>query len=152
MEQVVSALGGMLLRAVPTFILVLCLYIFLKKVFFNPLAKIMRDRYEATEGAMKAAREALATADARSAEFEQALREARGDIYRIHEHEREQLLEENAAQVRRARAEAEQRLSAAREELRGEVESAKGRLEQETSGLADSIAATVLKTRPGTTP
>ena len=34
MEQVVQSLGRMLLSAAPTFILVLFLYIFLKKVFF----------------------------------------------------------------------------------------------------------------------
>ena len=150
--KVIDDLLKILLRATPTFILVLGLYIFLKKVFFNPLERIMQERYEATEGAMKAARAALGAADHKSAEYQQALREARAEIYRARERERQQVLEENARQVRRAREEADDRVRAAREELQADVEAARGWLSQESGALADSIAESVLKAKAEAAP
>lgn len=149
MEQVVQALGGMLLRAAPTFILLLLLYVFLKKVFFNPLDQILRKRYEATEGAMKSARDGLAAAEAKSAEYEQALREARAEMYRAQERERQALIEENAQQVRRAREETDVRVRSARAQIQSEVETARVGLGQESGALADAIAETVLQTGAG---
>src|SRR5512141_1821716 len=108
MEQVAHALGQMLLRALPTFVLVLLLYVFLKAVFFNPLARVMSRRYEESEGAMKAAREAMAEAERRSAHYQQALKEARAELYRALEQERQQWAAQNAEQVGRARAQAEE--------------------------------------------
>ena len=150
MEQVVQALAGLLLRAAPTFVLVLLLYIFLKKVFFNPLEKVLHQRHQATEGAMQAARERLELASSKSAEYQQALREARAEIYRTLERDRQHTVEECAQQVRRARAQAEEQVGSAREELRAEVEQAKALLADESGALADSITAAVLKVKAET--
>lgn len=150
MEQVVQALGGMLLRALPTFLLVLFLYIFLKKVFFNPLEKLMHERHEATEGALKAARERLAAADQKSGEYEQALKEARAEMYRGQERERQLVLEETGALVRAARAQADELVRAARQELEAEVKVAKARLENEGDTLGEAVAQAVLKAKAET--
>ncbi len=150
MERVAQDLGRLLLGAVPTFVLVLLLYIFLKKVFFSPLEKILRRRHEVTEGALQAARETTAVADRKTAEYQQALKEARADLYRAQERERQQVLEETAEQVRRARAQAEERVRAAREELRAEVEAAKALLARESGTLAESITQAVLKAKAET--
>lgn len=150
MERVAQDLGRLLLGAVPTFVLVLLLYIFLKKVFFNPLEKILHRRHEVTEGAIKAARETTAVADRKTAEYQQALKEARADLYRAQERERQQVLEETAEQVRRARAQAEERVRVAREELSAEVEAAKALLARESGTLAESITQAVLKAKAET--
>jgi len=149
MEQVVQALSGLLLKALPTFFLVLFLYIFLKKVFFDPLERVMRNRYEATEGAMNAAREGVAAAEAKTAEYQQALRDARAEMYRQQEQERQRVLQEIAQQVQRARAEAEARINAARQELRADTDAARESLRQQSGVLADSIADSVLQTEAG---
>ncbi len=147
MEQVVQALGGLLLRAVPTFVLVLLLYVFLKKVFFNPVEEILHRRYEATEGAMKAARVSLDEANLKTTQYQEAIKAARAEIYRAQERQRQRVLEECAEQVRGARAQAEEQVRGAREQLRGEVERAKTALAEETSPLAESIAQAVLKVK-----
>ena len=72
MADTLHALGGILLKAVPTFLLVLLLQFYLKKVFFQPLEKVLHTRYEATEGARKLAEQSLARAAARTAEYEAA--------------------------------------------------------------------------------
>ncbi len=141
-----------MLRAVPTFVLVLLLYVFLKKVFFNPLEKILHQRFQESEGAMNAARAAASEAEKKRAQYEQALKEARTDIYRIHERERQKALEESAEQIRQARLRAEERLRASRQQLQSEVEEAKAQLAQESAQLADSITHAVLRPRAETAP
>src|SRR5205085_2833862 len=56
MDAMLHALGGILLRAVPTFLLLIALTYYLKSVFFKPLEKVLHQRYEATEGAPRISR------------------------------------------------------------------------------------------------
>ena len=55
MEATLHALSGILLRAIPTFLIVVFLHFYLKYMFFKPLGKVLQARYEATEGARLAA-------------------------------------------------------------------------------------------------
>jgi F-type H+-transporting ATPase subunit b len=45
MEEILSQLGQLLLRAVPTFVLVVVLHFYLKYMFFKPLHKVLHERY-----------------------------------------------------------------------------------------------------------
>ena len=60
-----QALGGTLLNAVPTFILVVLLHFYLKSLFFKPLGKVLHERYEATAGARLAAEKSMGRAATR---------------------------------------------------------------------------------------
>ena len=66
MEQTLQALGGILLKAIPTVILLLILHAYLRAVLFTPLEKMLRQRGELTEGARKAADQSLAAAEAKA--------------------------------------------------------------------------------------
>jgi F0F1-type ATP synthase membrane subunit b/b' len=145
MEQVARALGAILLRAVPTFVLVLLLYIFLKKMFFNPLEALIARRYSETEGALKAAGETAGVAERKMSEYQQALHEARAEIFRYLANERKRTLEECDRALGGARRDAEQRIEATRQQLQADVEVAKGLLRGESDELADAIARLVLK-------
>lgn len=145
MEQVARALGAILLRAVPTFVLVLLLYVFLKKMFFNPLEALIAKRYSETEGALKAAGETAGVAERKRSEYQQALQEARAEIFRYLGSERQRTLEECDWALGEARRDAEQRIEAARRQLQADVEAAKGLLRGESDELAESIARLVLK-------
>ncbi len=145
MEQVAHALGQMILRALPTFVLVLLLYFFLKLVFFRPLERVTRKRYEESEGALQSAQEAMAAADERARAYEQALREARAEVYRQREKERQATMVQCDEQIRRARAEGEQRAQAARAQIAAETEAAKQQRAAQRAALADAITRTVLK-------
>src|SRR5437016_14681847 len=85
MDAMLHALGGILLRAIPTFLLVVLLHFYLKSVFFKPLAKVLRQRYEATEGARKLAQQNLEQAAAKTAQYEASLRAARTQLYQAQE-------------------------------------------------------------------
>jgi len=45
MDETLRALGGILLRAIPTFVLVVLLHFYLKFVFFKPLQRVLRQRW-----------------------------------------------------------------------------------------------------------
>src|ERR1700691_1437351 len=103
MDDTLRALGEILLKAVPTFLLVVFLHFYLKKMFFQPMERVLRERFEATEGARKLAEQALARAAARTAEYEAAIRAARSEIYQGQEQFYKQLQESQSAQIAAAR-------------------------------------------------
>ena len=147
MDETLRALGGILLRAIPTFLLVVLLHFYLKFIFFKPLQKVLRERYEATEGARKLAESSLAKAAEKAADYEAALRAARSDTYKELEQLRRQLQDERAAGVREARARAEAAVAQAKAALDAEVASLKKNLEAESENLADRIATKILRGR-----
>src|SRR5438270_11159738 len=99
MEETLHALGGILLKAIPTFILVILLNFFLKYSFFRPLERILKSRYDATEGARKQAEETIARAEAKAAEYDAALRSARAEIYQEQEEAHQRVERERDADV-----------------------------------------------------
>src|SRR5437762_5832018 len=136
MEETLHQLGGILLRAVPTFLLVVLLHFYLKFVFFKPLQQVLRQRYEATEGARKLAEQSLARASEKAAEYEEALRAARADTYKELEQFRRQLQEDRTASVQEARMRAEAAVAKARAALAMEVDDLRKNLEAESDALA----------------
>ena len=144
MEQTLSALGGILVRAIPTFLLVLFLYLYLKRVIFRPLDSVLSQRYQATEGARQAAAAGMEEASRKASEYSAALSAARVEIYRIQELERNQLRDQQADAVREGRQRSEAAVKEGRRQLDAEVESLKRSLALETETLAIEIAQAVL--------
>src|SRR5271167_3635606 len=72
-----AQLKGLLLQAVPTIILVILFYFFLRSQFFGPLLHAMDERDLRTEGARREAEESTAAAQKAREEYEAALRKAR---------------------------------------------------------------------------
>ena len=147
MEYTLHALGGILLKAVPTFVLVLLLYAYLTRMFFRPLEKVLKQRYDATEGARKLAEESMAKAAAKTAEYEAALGAARGEVYQELSQLRRQLQDERRAAMEQSRAEAEAQILQAKTQLEQEVAQLKQRLASESDALATEIANSVLRRR-----
>lgn len=145
MEATLHALGGILLRAVPTFVLIALLHLYLKNVFFKPLAKVLEKRYEATEGARRLAEQSLERAAAKTAEYEAAMRAARAEVYQAQERLHQRLEEQQAEQLRQARESAESSVNQAKAALGADVEQAKAALAPESEALADQIVETILR-------
>ena len=147
MESTLNALGGILLRALPTFFLILLLHFYLKRVFFAPLDKVLKQRYDATEGARKAAEASLARAEAKAAEYEAAIRAARSEVYHEQEKVRLQWREEQAAKAADARAKAGAMIKEAQASIAAQVEVARQTLRTQSESLAEEIATSVLRRR-----
>jgi len=145
MDATLHALGGILLNAVPTFLLVVFLNFFLKAVFFKPLERVLEKRYELTEGARKRAEQALQLAAAKTAEYEAALRSARAEIYQAQESLHKQLEERRAAELLAARNRAEEVVGQAKARLEADVQGLRSGLGQQSESLADQIVETILR-------
>ena len=76
MDQILRELAELLLKAVPTFLLVGLLYLYLKWVFFRPLERVLEARRQATEGTRKLAEQTLTKASAQAAHYQAALQAA----------------------------------------------------------------------------
>ena len=139
------ALGGILLLAVPTFLLVICLHFYLKSVFFKPLEKVLGQRYEATEGARKLAEQSLERAAAKTAQYEAQLRKAKAEMYVAQEQLHKQLQEREAAAVAEARKNADAAVRLAGAQLAADVEAAKAGLAAKSEMLANQIVETILR-------
>jgi F-type H+-transporting ATPase subunit b len=145
MDQTLRALGEILLKAAPTFVLVFLLYLYLTCIFFRPLEKVLQRRYEANEGARKLAEESLAKAEAKTQEYEAAMRTARGQVYHELSELRRQLQAERTTAIESARQQAEAQLAAAKVELEREVAGLKQNLAGESDALAGTIADSLLR-------
>jgi len=139
------ALVGILLRAIPTFLLVILLFLYLKSMFFKPLEKVLHRRYDATEGARKAAEQSLEEAAARTAKYEETLRAAKQKLYHEQEQVHKELQEREAAAVAEARASAEAQVKAAVAQLAFDAEDAKSSLAGQSDVLAQQIADQILR-------
>jgi F-type H+-transporting ATPase subunit b len=147
MEQTLQALGGILLNAIPTIILLAILHFYLKAVLFGPVEKTLRERGALTEGARKAAAHSLAAAEAKAQEFETKLREARAEVYRQNEEIRKRLLEDQVSQIEQARTAADTRVRQQKDALATEASAARQQLESVAGSLADQIASSLLARR-----
>ena len=145
MDAMLHALGGILLRAVPTFLLVILLHFYLKSIFFKPLEKVLDQRYEATEGARKLAEQSLERAAAKTADYEAQMRAAKAAMYQAQDQLHKELQEREAAAATEARKNASAAVKLAGAQLAADVEAAKTSLAADSDMLANRIAETILR-------
>jgi F-type H+-transporting ATPase subunit b len=147
MQETLQALGGILLKAIPTVILLIILHFYLKAVLFGPLDRVMKERRKLTEGARELAEASLSAATRKADEYEAKLREARAAVYKQQEEIRKRWLEEQAQQVAEARTRSEATVKTAREAIAQDVAAARTSLQDTSAAVADQIVATVLGKR-----
>jgi F-type H+-transporting ATPase subunit b len=145
MEATLHALGGLLLKALPTFVLLILLNFYLKAVFFKPLERVLHERYDATEGACKLAELSIERAAAKTAEYEAAMRAARAEVYQAQEQLHKRLQEREAAGIAAARARADAAVKEAKAHLGSDVEAARASLDRDSDILAAQIAESILR-------
>jgi F0F1-type ATP synthase membrane subunit b/b' len=145
MEAIVGQLGELFLQAVPTVLIILLFYFILRAVFFKPLLEVMAERDSRTAGAQKAAKAAEAAAAEQVKQYQEALRQARGQVYAEQEAARKKLLDERAAQLKDARARASGEVSAAKERVAGELAAARREVEGSVRQLSAEIVRRILQ-------
>jgi F-type H+-transporting ATPase subunit b len=147
MEQTLQALGGILLKAIPSAVLLIILHFYLKGMLFRPLQKVLKQREELTAGARKAADESQAAAERKAQDYETKFRDARSEVYREQEEMRKVWLEDQSKQVAAGHARMTETMAAADKKLAEEAATAKQNLVETSAALADLIANTVLARR-----
>ncbi len=146
---ILQQLGELFLQAVPIVLILLLFYAILRALFFQPLLKVMAEREARTIGAQKASEVAQAAASEKIKQYQDALKQARSQVYVEQEAARKKLLDERAVQLKEARARVATDVGNAKERIAGEVTSARGELETSIVALAALVARRVLQsTRP----
>ena len=150
MDQTLRQLGELLLGAVPTAILLGTLYILYTFLVHRPLTAVLAERRSRTQGAMEKARADIAAAEARTADYEQRLREARQKIFKNQEARRQEATQSRSQVVNEARTRAQDQVKQARALMEEDKREAMSKLQSEAARLATDIVRTVL--RPMTSP
>ena len=150
MDQTLRQVGELLLGSVPTIIFVVLVYGLYSLLVHKPLAKVLAERRSKTEGAVEKARADIAAAQARTAEYEQRLREARLAVFKSQEARRQQALQARAALAAEARTKVQAQVEQARAALDKDKIAAQEKLQAESGRIAAEIIHTVL--RPGNAP
>jgi len=147
MDATLNQLGHLLLEAVPTALFFVLLTVSLNHVFFKPMARILEERRKATEGVRELARRAFESAEKKNSEFEHALHIARAELHQEHEALRRQWSEEQAQAIAQARAEADTRVQAARQQIAQEAARAEADLDARIETFSRQIEDAVLTRR-----
>ena len=150
MDETLRQVGELLLGSIPTIVFLVLLYATYTVVVHKPLVKVLAERRGKTEGAVEKARADIAAAEARTAEYEQRLREARLAVFKNQEALRQKALQARAAALAEARQKTQAQVEQARAAIEQDKAAAQAGLQAESGKLAAEIIRVVL--HPGTTP
>src|SRR5215470_15886149 len=117
MDQILHQLGGLLLGAIPTIIFFLLTWFLYNSLVHKKLMAVLEERKSRTEGAMAKAKQDIAAAETKAAEYESRIREARQAVYKAAEERRRKVMEARAAALAQAKATATEQVKAARSQL-----------------------------------
>jgi F0F1-type ATP synthase membrane subunit b/b' len=143
--EILHQLGRLFLGAVPTIIIVLIFYFFMRWAFFAPIQKAMAEREARIEGAGKEAASVEAAAQQELDTYNEALRKARVEIYGEQESMRQAALADRAALLKAMRARTQEDVATAKKRIATETATARTEIEQQTPALAQEIARAVLR-------
>jgi len=145
MEDTIRQVGGLLLGAIPTAVLLLLLYFIYHNLLHRPMLRILAERHALTEGAIEQARADIAVSAAKAADYEDRLREARLAVFKQQDARRQKSQQARADAVAQARTRADEQVKAARQQLEQDVAGARNSLQAEVARLAGEIVRTVLR-------
>ena len=147
MDALVQQLSGLLLKAIPTIVLLIFVHFYLKYVFFKPLHEVLRKRREVTEGALEAAEKSLKLAAEKATMYDLALKEARTEVYRQQEETRRTWLDQQAARIDEVRHQTHSMIQDAGHKLDAEIVEARQDLGSRSQMLAMQIAESLSEGR-----
>ena len=142
--EILHQLGELFLEAVPTIVVVLLFYAFLRWAFFGPIQKAMAERAARIEGARAEAAAVEAEAKQELDTYHEALRKARAEIYAEQEASRQAALDERAKLLKAMRSRSQEDVVAAKKKIAADVAAAHAEIERQAPALANQIARTIL--------
>lgn len=140
--------GGNIISPDGSLIFVLVIFLFLvfvlNRILFRPIGRVLDERQTLIEGAANEARAARRTYEARLAEYESTIRQARAESYKRSEQERAVAVEERRHLIDESKQHAHEQIERAKQEIEQQVAQARKSLESETRQIAERISRTVL--------
>jgi F-type H+-transporting ATPase subunit b len=142
--EILHQLGELFLEAVPTVVIVLLFYVFMRWAFFGPIQKVMAERAARIEGARKEAAAVEAEAKQELDTYNEQLRKVRAEIYAEQEAARQAALDERAKLLKVMRSRSQEEVTAAKKRIATEVAAARTEIERQAPALANQIARAIL--------
>jgi F-type H+-transporting ATPase subunit b len=142
--SLVDQVGRLLVGSVPTALLFLVVVVAYEFLVQGPLTATMARRRALTEGAMEDARQAIARAESRTAEYAEKLRHARAEAYKVREQRVKQWNAERDSALEAARHSAGQKVNQAKAELDAEAATARQTIQASAADLGRQAAQAVL--------
>jgi F-type H+-transporting ATPase subunit b len=149
MQDILQQLGDLLVSAVPTALLFLVLVFAYQILVQGPLTAVLARRRALTEGAMEDARNAIAEAESKAAEYAERLRLARSDVYKLREQRVKQWSAERDTTLDAARKAAGEKVRQAKAEIEADAASARMVIQSATADLAGLAVRAVLPAAAG---
>jgi F-type H+-transporting ATPase subunit b len=146
--EILQQLGELFLRSVPTVLIFLLFFVFLRWAFFTPIQKAMAERKARIEGAKAEAASVEAAARQEMDTYNAALRKARAEVYAEQEAARQAALDERALLLKTMRTRSQEEVNAAKAKITAELAAARAEIERQTPALAGDIARIILQRRP----
>ena len=142
--EILHQLGQLFLGAVPTILIVLIFYFFMRWAFFTPIQKVMAEREARIAGARTEGAAVEAEAKQEMDAYSDALRKARAQIYGEQEAARQAALDERAQLLKAMRARTQEDVEAAKKKIEADFAVARAEIQSQTPALASEIARTIL--------
>ena len=147
MDATLKDLADLLIESVPTIVFFLFLVWYLKRVYFQPVERILEERRRSTAGVRDLAQRAFEAANQKQSEFERALQLARAQIYQDNEKLRHDWALEQTQAIGKARADLDAKIDQAKQDLAHEIDIVKSQLDSEVERLSDGIVDKLLGRR-----
>jgi F-type H+-transporting ATPase subunit b len=149
MQDILQQLEQLLVAAIPTAILFIVLVLCYQFLVQTPLTAVLAKRRALTEGAMEDARKAVALAEAKAAEYDERLRQARAEAFKAREQRIRQWNAERDAALDTARKSAGEKVRQSRSALEAEAAAARETIQASVAELASQAARAVLPVAAG---
>jgi F-type H+-transporting ATPase subunit b len=143
--ELLHSLGQLFLGSVPTIVIVLLFYFFLRWAFFTPIEKAMAEREARIEGAKAEAAAVEEEAKREMDSYRDALRRARSEIFTEQEAARREALENRAKLLKAMRVRAQEDVLLATQRIKTEFQAARAQVEREVPMLAGEIVRIILE-------
>ncbi len=145
MDTTLQQAGQLLLDSIPTVVMLLSIYAIYQLLVRKPLERVLEQRRERTEGAVAKARADVASAESRTQEYEQKLRDAKTAVFKAQEARRQQAQQLRTQALAEVRQAAQEEIRQAKAAIEQDMAAARAGLQAETQQLASDIIRTILK-------
>jgi F-type H+-transporting ATPase subunit b len=124
--------------------IILLMVFVLNATLFKPINRILEERERRTRGRSSEAHDILLRVEEKVTRYEQTLREARSEGYRLLEQERAKAIDERQRRLSEVREEINNLIAEQKEAIGGQVNEARVTLEVEARRLAAQIGSQIL--------
>jgi F-type H+-transporting ATPase subunit b len=144
MDSILKQIGELVLGSVPTMVFFVLLVAAYSLLVRRPLGRILDERRARTTGAIEQARASISAAEAKTADYENRLREARAAIFAAREKRLKQWNSERDQMLAKARTETSEKVKDGKAEIELSMASARRQIEEMSSDLSDQILRAVM--------